>query len=92
MPARTKKIRHDENTRAKIQAAHIIRRFQQHVMGDIELSSTQISAGKVLLDKVLPNLTSVEATSEVTHNYVARMPEMSDTAETWQSQHAPTIQ
>jgi len=33
---------------------------------------------------------AVEATTEVTHNYVARMPAATDSAEEWQKQHAPT--
>ena len=62
MPARTSKIRHDENTRAKIQASQIINRLQGHVNGKIELSQTQVSAGLGLLRKVLPDLASTALT------------------------------
>lgn len=59
MAARANKIRHDEDTRAKIQAAQIINRFMGCVNGDIELSPAQVSAGKTLLNKVLPDLQSM---------------------------------
>ena len=58
MPARVNKIRHDETTRAKIQAAMIINRLQDCVAGKVTLDATQVSAAKTLLAKVLPDLTS----------------------------------
>lgn len=60
MPARTKKIRHDENTRAKIQAALIINRLQDHVMGNVEMDAAQVSSAKTLLNKILPDMKAVE--------------------------------
>lgn len=59
MAPRSKKIRHDEETRNKIKAAQIINRLNGHVMGEIELSSTQVSSAKLLLGKVLPDLQAV---------------------------------
>lgn len=59
MPARVNKIRHDEETRAKIQAAQIINRLQGCVNGDITLDAQQVSAAKTLLNKVLPDLSAV---------------------------------
>lgn len=56
MPARQKKIRHDDNTRAKIQAAMIINRLQDCVAGKITLDAQQVSAAKTLLAKTLPDL------------------------------------
>lgn len=68
MPARTNKIRHDDETRAKIQAAQIINRFMGCVNGDIELSPAQVSAGKTLLNKVLPDLSAVSVDGEMKHS------------------------
>jgi len=59
MPARVKKIRHDDETRAKIQAAQIINRFQDCLNGKIVLDAQQVSVGKTLLAKVLPDLSAV---------------------------------
>lgn len=92
MAARTKKIRHDEETRAKIQAAQIINRLMSGFNGKVELSQTQVSIGLGLLRKVLPDLSAADVNSVVTHNYVARMPDRAQTAEEWQKTFSPTIQ
>ena len=60
MAARSNAIRHDENTRKKIQAAQIINRLAACVNGEVELSAVQVSAAKILLGKVLPDLASVQ--------------------------------
>lgn len=58
MPARVNKIRHDDETRAKIQAAQIINRLMGCVNGEVTLDAQQVSAAKTLLNKVLPDLSS----------------------------------
>lgn len=68
MAARATKIRHDENTRAKIQATQIINRLQGHVAGKVDLSATQVSAGLGLLRKVLPDLQAAELKHDVSDN------------------------
>ena len=60
MAARTRKIRHDDETRAKIQAAQIITRFHKCIMGEIVLDAQQVSCGKALLAKVLPDLATMK--------------------------------
>lgn len=85
MPARNRKIRHDDETRAKIQAAQIINRLHKCVMGEVELSSAQVSSAKTLLGKVLPDLQAVTLEGEVTQNVVSAKP---PTAEEWAAQHA----
>jgi len=65
MAERVNKIRHDEQTRAKIQAAQIINRFMSCLNGEVELSAAQVSAGKTLLNKVLPDLQSVSLDANV---------------------------
>ena len=89
MPPRIQKIRHDENTRAKIKVAEIINRFQSHFDGGCELTPTQIQAGKILLDRALPILQSVEVSGEITTSKVIRSPSVSDTAKSWASEHVP---
>ena len=59
MAARLTKIRHDDNTRAKIQAALIIKRLHGCVMGEITLDAQQVSCAKALLNKVLPDLSAI---------------------------------
>lgn len=62
MAARKLKPRHQEEIRRKIQASQIINRFQKALAGEVELTSTQVSCGKILLDKSLPNLIATELT------------------------------
>ena len=59
MAARVAKIRHDDETRAKIQAAQIINRLQDCVNGNVTLDAQQVSSAKALLNKVLPDLSAV---------------------------------
>ena len=57
--------RHQEDVRAKIQASNIIHRLNQGFTGEIELTNEQINIGKVLLNKVLPDLKAVEHSGEI---------------------------
>lgn len=60
MAARIKKIKHDENTRLKIQAAQLINRLTAHAEGTVDMSSTQVRAIEILLRKILPDLSDVK--------------------------------
>jgi hypothetical protein len=73
MAARKRRIRHDDDTRAKIQATQLINRLTAHINGDVELTSTQVRGIEILLKKTLPDLQSIdldiegEIGHEVTH-------------------------
>ncbi len=56
-----KKIRHDDETRAKIQAALIINRLHDCIEGKLELTTQQVTSAKILLNKVLPDLSAQSA-------------------------------
>lgn len=60
MAARTVKIRHDEETRARIQTSQLINRLEDHILNDLDLKPTQVSAALGLLKKTLPDLANVE--------------------------------
>ena len=64
MAARKRKIRHDENTREKIRASQLINRLQDHILGKVDMSATQVSAALGLLRKTLPDL----ATQQIEHS------------------------
>jgi hypothetical protein len=85
MPARVNKIRHDDDTRAKIKAAQIINRLHSCIMGEVELSGPQVSAAKTLLGKVLPDLQAIQHEGEIVQRVVSRKPL---SAEEWAAQHA----
>jgi hypothetical protein len=87
--ARTKKIRHDDETRAKIQTSQIINRLQDHVLGKIDLKPTQVASALGLLKKTIPDLSASENKTEVVHRYVARLPNKAANSEVWQKQQAP---
>jgi len=90
MPARVKKIRHDEDTRAKIQAAYLINRLTDFVAGKVELSGAQVTAALGLLKKTTPDLQSVEHSGEVSTHYVVESPKLAETVNEWSQQHAPS--
>ena len=71
-------------TRAKIQAAKLIARLQDHIFGRLKtpLDVSQVRAIDILLKKVVPDLTRTEVTADITHRYVVRLPDVLD-KETW---------
>lgn len=90
MAARKKRIVHDENTRAKIQASQIINRLTKHIVGEIEMSSTQVTAALGLLKKSLPDLASVEMKAEVEQiNYVINSEAVSENE--WEREYSDSL-
>ena len=61
MAARTRKVRHDAETRQKIQTSQLVNRLTDHVFGRAEMSKTQVTAALGLLKKSLPDLATVES-------------------------------
>lgn len=76
MAARTRRIFCDENTRAKIQTTQIIKRLMGHVLGEIKLEPSQITAALGLLKKTLPDLSALEVSGEIeqTHKVISSEP------------------
>ena len=68
MAARTNKIRHTDEVRARIQTSQLINRLTDHAIGKVELSATQVRSIEVLLKKSLPDLQSVEHSGKVDQN------------------------
>lgn len=116
MPARIRKIKHDEDTRSKIKAGNLITRIQRFALakpveevtvnpsGGVSITTRfedeqgndvwpmtkdQVAAAKMLLDKALPNLTSVDVKSEETRTYVLRAPEPAKNATDWLKNYGP---
>lgn len=79
MAARTRRIVHDENTRMKIKASQIINRLEKHILAEPEkdadgemvvkglMAQSQVTAALGLLKKILPDLSAVELSGEVSH-------------------------
>jgi hypothetical protein len=51
---------HSEAVRQKIQASVLIDRLQRHVMGELEMSQTQINAANSLLDRSVAKLSQIQ--------------------------------
>lgn len=66
MAARTTKIRHDDETRAKIQASQLINRLEDHALNGAKMEPSQIKAIEILLRKTLPDLSAVEMSGGMT--------------------------
>lgn len=64
MAARSRKIRHDDETRAKIQASQLINRLTDHVLGSVDMKPTQVTAALGLLKKAVPDLQSIDMRAE----------------------------
>lgn len=57
--------RQPDEVREKIQAAQIINRLNTHILADKPImDASQVSAAKVLLNKIIPDLKAVEHTGE----------------------------
>jgi len=56
MAARIRKIRHDQETRAKIKTSQLVNRLTGHVLGEVEMVPSQVTAALGLLRKTLPDL------------------------------------
>ena len=59
MAARLNRM-HQDSVREKIKVSQIINRLQDHVKGDIELSTTQVQSARILLDKSISSLQSTD--------------------------------
>ena len=94
---------HLESTRAKIQADRLIAWLHAIVFieeyghkGGMKLPDMnpetlghRIRAALGLLSKSVPDLSAVQVTGQVTHHYVARLPEVSTNVEEWIQKFPP---
>lgn len=86
---RLKGVDLEKRWREKIRASALINRLRNHVFGRVEMSATQLKAAEILLRKALPDLQSVAHEGEITHRYVAELPEVPNTVEEWQKRYSP---
>ena len=84
MAARTRKIRHDDETRAKIKASQLVNRLTDHALGKVGMTASQVTAALGLLKKALPDLAAIEHSGEVKQTF-AVSPEM-PTMEEWEAE------
>jgi hypothetical protein len=82
-----------ESVRQKIKASMLVKVLQEHALGQRDLTMSQVRAIGILLKKIIPDLTSTEVKSEVTHHYVAEIPPVLSKQE-WLEKYGqkPTLQ
>ena len=54
--------RHQEMIRDKIRASQLVNRLENHVFGELDLNTTQVTAALGLLKKCVPDLKATEHT------------------------------
>lgn len=64
MAARTNKPLHADKTKDLIRASQLLNRLNMCANGEIELSSQQINAAKIVIGKVIPDLKAIEMSGE----------------------------
>lgn len=60
-----------EKVRARIKAGGIVHRLQKHVLGEVNMSASQVTAALGLLRKVVPDVSHMEHSGEVNLNTFA---------------------
>lgn len=55
MAARKNKVKLSENWKEKIRTSMILLRLNNHALGEIEMTPTQVDAAKYLLNKIISN-------------------------------------
>ena len=81
--ATRKNLKHDDNTRAKIQTSQLVNRLTKHVLGEVDMSSSQVSAALGLIKKRLPDLAAVHNTGgdkeQTLEEWLDELPEATET-------------
>ena len=78
-----KRVAHmPDELRQRIRAAKLIDRLQAHIFEGLEFSMSQVNGIRILLQKCLPDLTAIAVKAEVTHRFVAQLPDELD-KEAW---------
>ena len=83
--ARRLSPQHDEHTREKIKTSQLVNRLVKHALGDVDMTPTQVKAAEVLLRKVLPDLSAVDANMNATHTFAISGQEMD--VDAWSDAH-----
>jgi hypothetical protein len=67
MAARKLRLKHSEDVRSKIQVSNLITRLQKYANGELsdeDISPNRLNAIKLLLQKAIPDLSSVQLTGD----------------------------
>lgn len=85
-----KNLPHHQIVRERIQTTQLIKRLHAHVLGEVELSATQVAAALGLIRKTLPDLAAMELSGEVEQRqYVISSTAL--TEEQWQQKYGQPL-
>lgn len=74
-----------EKVRARIKAGGIVQRLQKHVLGEVQMSASQVTAALGLLRKVVPDVSHMEHSGEVNvNNFAVPLTQPSQEAPEWE--------
>lgn len=59
--------RHSDMVRDKIRASQIVNRLEDHVLGEVDMTASQVTAALGLLRKCVPDLQATEHSGEQEH-------------------------
>jgi hypothetical protein len=71
--ARRLTTRQATNAGLAIQTVKLVKRLQDHALGDVELSVSQVQAIRILLAKTLPDQKAIEHSGEVAVTWQLRL-------------------
>lgn len=77
MAARKRKVTLNDDWKDKIRVTHIMNRLLGHVDGEVEMSTTQIAAAKIILGKLVPDLSASK--NEMEHSGTVALKEIRNT-------------
>lgn len=78
-----------DNVRAKIRTSMLIKRLEDHALGLVQMSATQVSAALGVARKSLPDLTATELSGAVERTTVIRVPEKPKGSKAWLDKYGP---
>lgn len=61
-----KNLSHPDIVRRRIQTSQIVNRLTNHVLGEVEMTATQVTAALGLLRKTVPDLSATEISGSLT--------------------------
>ncbi len=67
-------VRHDLQTRERIQTSQLVNRLRDCALGEIVMDAVQVRAAEILLNKTLPNLASVESFNQTEVSVISAEP------------------
>ncbi len=76
--AARKKAWTPDKVRERIQASMITNRLIDHTLGNVEMTSSQVTAGLGLLKKIVPDLSSTELSGSIQQQVISDKPMSSD--------------